>query len=577
MFRALLVLLIIPTVGYFIAVAILNSIGEGIPLSELIANIKYNCALDNSSACSTLANIILLKDASLISGLVSCATVLFYLLISKFAGTNRKLVSRLFPPLIPLVLLAIAIQTFVQGVIITYGVYIGESFLIGRVHFFLIGMVALGAVIGSVQIVGTIFSLGKKLIHTQKAINILPSDQPNLWSLVKQIAEDIESTPPNNIIVGLEPTFYATAAEVNIGDNSNLKGETLYLSLPLMRLCNLDELKSIIGHELGHFKSNDTLYSTKFTPVYRGLGNSISQLSGSDSGALVLARLPALCVLSSMYDSFAKNVAIISREREFEADAVGVSVSSARDLSYALTKVILFSGMWNDVLIDNIKRLNKGKISANLSLVFKDNAAFNLSNKDISKTKDKILSSSISHPTDSHPLLSQRLENIDFDSDEINLERLLSQGESYLDLFKNIEEIEEKLTTVEHAALISLGIATIPESNENEVGLEAVIYAMAAGMVGADGKIVQEEVAVAEQIGMNLLDSFDRTDFRAYIENLDSIPDVVELAGDLMDLDYDSKNKIITYLEAIAKADGEVDSSESTLIKDLKDLWLKDE
>ena len=100
---------------------------------------------------------------------------------------------------------------------------------------------------------------------------------------------------------------------------------------------------------------------------------------------------------------------------------------------------------------------------------------------------------------------------------------------------------------------------------------------MAAGMVGADGKIVQEEVAVAEQIGMNLLDSFDRTDFRAYIENLDSIPDVVELAGDLMDLDYDSKNKIITYLEAIAKADGEVDSSESTLIKDLKDLWLKDE
>ena len=77
-----------------------------------------------------------------------------------------------------------------------------------------------------------------------------------------------------------------------------------------------------------------------------------------------------------MYDIFSENVAFISREREFEADKVGVSVSSPRDLAYSLTKVI-FSSMWNEG--DNIRRLNQGKISPNLSEVFMDSAAYNLS------------------------------------------------------------------------------------------------------------------------------------------------------------------------------------------------------
>ena len=54
-----------------------------------------------------------------------------------------------------------------------------------------------------------------------------------------------------------------------------------------------------------------------------------------------------------MYDIFSENVAFISREREFEADKVGVSVSSPRDLAYSLTKVLYFlqCGMRSEVTI----------------------------------------------------------------------------------------------------------------------------------------------------------------------------------------------------------------------------------
>ena len=75
---------------------------------------------------------------------------------------------------------------------------------------------------------------------------------------------------------------------------------------------------------------------------------------------------------------FEENVASINREREFEADIVGVSVSSPKDLAYSLSKVTLFSSMWNEIKLENIARLNEGKVSSNLSLIFKDCAAFNL-------------------------------------------------------------------------------------------------------------------------------------------------------------------------------------------------------
>ena len=77
-----------------------------------------------------------------------------------------------------------------------------------------------------------------------------------------------------NIVVGIEPNFYATAADVVGCGDTTLKGETLYLSLSLMRLFNKSELKAVIGHELGHFSAKDTEYSSKFAPVYRGLGNA---------------------------------------------------------------------------------------------------------------------------------------------------------------------------------------------------------------------------------------------------------------------------------------------------------------
>ena len=124
-----------------------------------------------------------------------------------------------------------------------------------------------------------------------------------------------------------------------------------------------------------------------------------------------------------------------------------------------------------------------------------------------------------------------------------------------------------------HRMMVALGYALPPEDVNNEGGMEQWLYAMAAAMVGADGKIEQEEIAAAEQIGMQLIDTFDNTDFRAYINNLDVIPKIIDLSKELNSLDQENKETIFSYLEAIANADGDLAQEELNILNEIKEIW----
>jgi uncharacterized tellurite resistance protein B-like protein len=196
-----------------------------------------------------------------------------------------------------------------------------------------------------------------------------------------------------------------------------------------------------------------------------------------------------------------------------------------------------------------------------------------LSKKELEDKKEEILKSIMSHPTDSHPPLLERLASFDFDSKDIKVEQLLAHGDSCSDLINDIESIEEALSLQEHQLMIALGHVTLKEDQAENGGFENIIYIMAAGMIGADGKIEQEEVVTAEQIGMQLINTFDQTDFRTFINNLDEIPNILEVGTELCSLDQDAKKTIHSYLEAIANSDGDLAAEESELLNKLEVIW----
>lgn len=535
MIKAAIAFLIIPVIGFFSASYLINMLETNIDysLAELCAmnNTQLGRIFSDPSlikdGCSELIEpVFLLHKVSIISIIVSVSILLVFKFSSGYCGVDRDKNASIFPKLIPLTVLIIAAQVLVQGISLAYLSYLIPAEIMGGVYFpYITFGIGIGAAIGFFQVASSLITLFKKPEQIERAKKINRETYPTLWSHIEAIAEKIEAKKPDNIVVGLQPTFYATTANVKLIEKEEaLTGETLFLSLPLMKLFTREEFDAVVGHELGHFKANDTNYTTKFAPVYMNLGQSLTNLSNTSGTITALAKLPAIYVLSAMYEAFETNIAAISRTREFEADKVGCEASSEEGLVYSLAKVVTYSKLWNQTILDNVKRLNNGKITANLSEVFRESSTYNIGRKDIDEIIKEVLPSIVQHPTDSHPPLADRYENIGFDVNSITREKIVHQGNAVEKLIDNPQTLEQELTISEHNFEIAVGWAEVPEE-EKVSEIANIVYSMAAAMIGADGKLENDEIRVAEELGAQLLEDFDRVDFRNFVDNLDKIPD----------------------------------------------------
>ena len=264
MLRALGALCIFPVLGIFICSYIFGDLASDASLSVeelklIFSEVCVNSYSEYREACDEISNISLLQTASYGALLVSLLIIFLYWLSAKYCGTDRQKLVAVFPILVPVILFGVAAQIAIQGAIVTYGAYILEAFLIGQVHYILIGGIGLGAIAATFAVFSAMLKMYKRASHFQIGQVASEDENPELWEFVKSIAQEIGAASPDNIVVGVEPTFYVTAASVRGSSEQPLQGETLYLSLPLLRLLDTNELKAIVAHELGHFKGEDTL------------------------------------------------------------------------------------------------------------------------------------------------------------------------------------------------------------------------------------------------------------------------------------------------------------------------------
>ena len=504
-----------------------------------------------------------------------------------YAGIDRTKNADVFPKLIPALLVIFSVQLIGQILVLIGILYFFFSLLFNMIPTGLIFGFALGGVFGVFALLKALYQLFKKERYPVFGKYITKNDYKDLWEHVYQIADKVGSERPDNIIIGLDPNFFVTAVKVKTYDGK-YEGKTLYLSLPLMNLLTMNELDSIIGHELGHFKGDDTDYSIKFSPVYKGLSTAVAELERQENIIL----LPFEMMLSEMYEILDVKQASISRSRELVADEIGVSVSSPESFTIALTKIIIFSSFWEYVVKENTARLFKNKVSPNLSSVFLDAVKYNLSKKDIEEIKNSALSSSISHPTDTHPILSERVNNIGYDYSKLNMKSIQNIGNSAKILLTDYENLELDISnSYQEYAMYEISLykeeskepawgqkndgsdSDVSDVNEEVDDVVNILYVMAAAMVGADGKIEQEEISIAEDIGAELHEDFDRVDFRVYVNNLDKIPDFKEAAEASKVLESQPKKMIYNYLFDIANADGEFHDTEKKLLDELSNIW----
>jgi len=577
--KSLALLVVIPIFGFLVSYWVFSDINSQIKssggdytVSELCASESLSTEPSLEAVCDELAPVRWMQTASVISAVIAIILLSSFALFASIAGQNRTKIAKIFPALVSVTLIVLAGLVIVQGAILTYGAYTAESYAIGQVHFILIGGIGLAALIGGITLVSSSFQLLKKQVQGVLGQRLIQGDHPQLFSVVKEVADTLGAREPENIVVGLEPNFYVTNADVNLlGTEEILKGGTLFMSLSLARILTVEELKAIIGHELGHFRGEDTAYSLKFAPVYSGLTHAVDAMGANDQekGVESLATIPALSVLSYILDVFHVNVSAVSREREFEADKAATEVAEPIALASSLLKIGLYANAWVELENKVVDRMKLGKVTKNMSQLFSSIVKYDVNEDTIPEVIESIGAETISHPTDSHPPTAARIENLGLSIDKVERDTLTLPALSAASIFGDLDSIEESLTVVQQQYYSALGVY-FPDEVTSDLG-STLVAAYGAHMVVADGKVEAEEIDNAESLGLSLSKDFDYVEFREYCMYPDLLPALEDLNKFAQELESDAKQGIVKYLEGIASSDNDVSPEEQELLKAVAD------
>lgn len=574
---SMVITLVVPVAGFLMSDRIIWEIDLGMreagfpSFEQLCAIPEGQVGGDYFLDCLIYGSITLLRKLSIIAALFGLSIPAVLMTASLIAGSNRQMLATIFPLAVQTTLVLITISVALQGAVLTFGFYVGEEYYLGRVHrAILIGIAGVAAAV-AYKLFMECLNYGGKLKSEIHGILVGKDTAPGLHAFVTGLAEKLGAQTPNNIIVGIEPNFFVTSADVRLSDSpKTLEGETLYVSLPLARLMTVAEFAAVVGHELGHFRGKDTIYSLKFAPAYAGLAEALAATRYEKGEKLFwIAKMPARAMLSLTMNVFAMNRGAISRERELLADQAGAEASSPKSLVTALIKISAYSLLWDEIQRENIDRLNDGRTTRNLSSLLESRGRHDIETHTLDEIVDLVAKHSTAHPFDTHPTVSQRMKALGVERNAIDKADVLVPESSAALLFRNALAAEEKLTAMEHKLMKDLGhVDSAQRGREASTRYLAPIYRAAAAVIMMDGQVKAQEIHKAEIAGAEAFPGFDSTDFRQACDYVEDNPDPVGLASDLKDrLNPEQKVAVVAYLKSIAESDGEVDWAEQDFIE----------
>lgn len=372
----------------------------------------------------------------------------------RLSRMNRTLLLALFRPGLYLTTVILAVLVVTHGLLALASLWYFQSILIETIHSTLIVLmlaIAAGALTGSWAMVKGAFQMLKPLVNEESARAISRERYPGLWQFMDELALRLGTAPPDHILAGLNPNFYVTEVETRHTDGK-AKGRIMYLSLPLARILTKSELGAIIGHELAHFRGEDTQFSQRFYPTYRGTINAIhGAVANAGKGWSTVAVLPAVHTFAFFLESFQVAESKIARERELLADQAGAEAAGVQAMASALVKLHAFSACWGDVLKEMWEKVQADTDLPNASAHY----AALVQTRSTACALEEVDEQQVPHPTDSHPPLSARLEALGTTVTGVAELALRTEPDlPAITLFGEAGQLEEELTRTERQAML---------------------------------------------------------------------------------------------------------------------------
>jgi Zn-dependent protease with chaperone function len=219
---------------------------------------------------------------------------------------------------------------------------------------------------------------------------------------------------------------------------------TLCLSAPLLHVLAAAEAEAILAHELAHFSGSDTAYSRRFYPVFRGASHALQGMSAASGSsergsAAVIPLLLPMMLLGWYLKVFSHLEAKNSREREFRADRLASEATAPLVMGSALLKVHAYAPLWGEIP-NRIKALYQdGKVFVSAAKAFGEKALETVALVTEARTAEV---HQLTHPTDSHPSLADRLTALGLDRTTVPL----GEGPLATELVGDLAAREERLT-----------------------------------------------------------------------------------------------------------------------------------
>ncbi|HXH05492.1 MAG TPA: M48 family metallopeptidase, partial [Vicinamibacterales bacterium] len=351
-----------------------------------------------SGACGTQSVLASLRVGGIATGAIGLGWLGLVALGGHLARGRRAVLLAVFRPGLYLTAILLVVLISAHGILAVASLYLGEATLTGRVHGQVILAIAAGALFGVVAVARSAFGIVHPATISVIGTTIAEAAHPRLWQVVRQTAATVGTAPPDVVVAGLEPSFFVTEAIVKSPEGLHA-GRTLFVSLALARILTIEEFRAVLGHELAHYKGQDTEFSRKFYPIYRGTWDALAGLERSGEGPGQIALLPARAVLSFFLEAFATAEREIGRERELAADREGAVVAGTRAIAAALVKVHAFADCWTAIRGEMARVLGDGRAYTNVSSLFASVAAAAARPEALAGLADR----RSAHPTDSHP------------------------------------------------------------------------------------------------------------------------------------------------------------------------------
>lgn len=294
----------------------------------------------------------------------------------------------------------------------------------GRFHLKLWGFAAL--TIGVV-----VYSLWPRRLELEDpGIALERKDQPRLWALVDEIAKAAEQAPPRKLFLVAEINAFVAERNSRLGFGGE---RILGIGLPLLQVLSVQQLRSVLAHEFGHYHGGDTRLGPFIYRTREAIGRTVTNFRDADSWLQLPFRWYGELYLRATF--------AISRAQEFAADALSVQLVGVEPARTALRRVNevgpLFDSFLRGEYLPMLNRDCRPPLAHGFSLF--------LNSKQAAKSQVELGEQAMQakgNPYDTHPPLSERLKALE---QVERAHRGRAEGPPALELLVELDELERDL------------------------------------------------------------------------------------------------------------------------------------